>query len=125
MLLSGLPNGEWHDLNVFRKVRGSREIGVAVYEDAADDEYGIVRRRYLLRAARHLSFPVRTRNEVVARLRTSGARAHVGKVDVKRISELHAVVAAGDVRHVEDERPFGEVEPADGKEGVVVHADGH
>jgi hypothetical protein len=44
MLLAGLPNGEWHDLNLFLKVRGSREIGVAVYEDAADDEYRIVRR---------------------------------------------------------------------------------
>jgi hypothetical protein len=39
MLLAGLPNGEWHDLNLFRKVIGSWEIGVAVYEDSADDEY--------------------------------------------------------------------------------------
>ena len=37
------------------------------------------------------------RNEVFALLRTSGARADVREVDVKRISELHAVVAAGEV----------------------------
>jgi hypothetical protein len=39
MLLAGLPNGEWHYLNLLRKVIGGREIGLAVYEDAADDEY--------------------------------------------------------------------------------------
>lgn len=71
---------------------------------AADDEHRIGRRRYLLRAARHLSFPARTTNEVVALLRISGARADVCEVD--------------DARHVEDERPVGEVEPADSAEGV-------
>ena len=39
MLVAGLPNGEWQELNVLRKVIGGREIGVAVYEDAADKEY--------------------------------------------------------------------------------------
>lgn len=79
MFLAGLPNGEWHDLNLLRKVIGGREIGVAVYEDAADDEHRIGRRRYLLRAA-------------------------LGEVDVKRIIELQTVEATGEARHVCKER---------------------
>ena len=64
-------------------------------------------------------------NEVVARLRAGGARADVGEVDVKRIGELHAVVAAGEVRHMQNLRSFTEVQPADRKERVVVHANSH
>ncbi len=83
-LLVGLPNGEWDDLNLFRKRVSGRKIAVAVYEDAADDEYRIVRRRNLLHPSRHLSFPARSRDEIVARLRTRGAVADVGENSVVR-----------------------------------------
>src|SRR5260370_35200788 len=93
MLLAGLPKGESHELNLLRKVIGRRKFAVAVYKDAADDEYRIVRRRNLLHPARHLSFPTRSRDEIVARLRTCGAFANVGENSVVRSSELHAVIA--------------------------------
>jgi hypothetical protein len=43
MLMAGSPNGEWRYLNLFREIIGGREIAVAIYENAADDEYRIVR----------------------------------------------------------------------------------
>ena len=114
MSMAGLPNGEWDDLNLFRKRVSGREIAVALDEHAADNEHRIVRRRYLRHspAARLLSS--RGRDEVVARLGARGAFADVGKIGVvRRIGELHAVVAAGHVRHVQDLRSFTEVQPAD------------
>lgn len=53
--------------NLLRKVTSSQEITVAVDEDAA--EHRVVRRGYLCHAARCLSFPAGTGDEVVARLR--------------------------------------------------------
>jgi hypothetical protein len=79
MSLAGSPNGEWHYLNLLRKVIGVRQIGVAVYEDAADDEYRIGRRRYLLHAARQLSFPIQASNEAYACVRARCARADIGE----------------------------------------------
>ena len=43
LLMAGSPNGEWRYLNLFRKIIGGREIAVAIYENAADDEYRIIR----------------------------------------------------------------------------------
>jgi hypothetical protein len=51
--------------------------------------------RYLLRAPRRLSFPVGTRDEVLARLCAGGARANISEVNVKPVGELHAVVSPG------------------------------
>src|SRR6266576_2046326 len=91
-LLVELPNGEWDDLNLFRKRVSGRKIAVAVYEDAANDEYRIVRRRNLFHLARRLPFPARSCDEIVARLRTCGAFADVGENSVVRSSELHVVI---------------------------------
>src|ERR1700689_831462 len=113
MLLAGLRNGKRDDLNLFRKSVSGREIAVALDEHAADNEYRIARRGHLLHSVRHGSLPVGTGNQVVAHLRAGGARPDVGEVDVKRVSELHTVVAAEKVRHVQYLRLFGEVEPAD------------
>src|SRR5690242_14510774 len=98
---------------------GSWKVAVTVYEDAPEHEHRVGRRSYLRHAAWYLSFPARTGNEVVTRLRAGGTRADIGEVDVKRVSELHAVVAAREVRHAQDLRSFGEVEPADGRERVA------
>jgi hypothetical protein len=43
MLMAGSQNAEWRYLNLFRKIIGGREIAVAIYENAADDKYRIVR----------------------------------------------------------------------------------
>lgn len=32
VLLAGLPNGEWHKLNLFRKMKGRRQVAVAAHE---------------------------------------------------------------------------------------------
>src|SRR5580700_10387219 len=109
MLLAELPNGEWHDLNLFRKVIGGWEIGVAVNEDTADDEYRIVRRRNLLHPARHLPFPTRSRDEIVARLRTCGAFADVVENGVVWSSELHAVITTRHRGHMQDLRSIPQV----------------
>ena len=92
--------------NLLRKCISGCEIAVAVYEDAADNEHRAVRRRYARRAARHLSLPAGTGDEVVARMRAGGARADIAEIDVKRASELHTVVAPGEVRHMQELRSF-------------------
>src|ERR1700680_481563 len=97
------------DLNLFRKRVSGRQVAVAVYEDAADDEYRIVRRRNLLHPARHLSFPTRSRDEIVARLRTCGACSDVGENSVVRSSELHAVIATRHLGHMQDLRSIPQV----------------
>jgi hypothetical protein len=48
VLLGGLPMGEWHDLNLFRKVKGGRKVAVAINKDAPDHEHRLVWRGYLL-----------------------------------------------------------------------------
>ena len=126
LLLVGLPAAKWCQLYMLRKGISRRQVAVAVYKDAAEDEYRIVRRGNPRHAARHFSFPTRPRDEIVARLRTRGARADVGKIRVfRRISELHAVVAFGEIRHMQDLRSFLEVQPADRNERIAVHAGRH
>ena len=116
----GLSVTEWCELYLLRKPVGGREIAVALDKYTADHEHRIVRRRNLRHSLRHGSFPAGPADEVVASLGSRGAFADVGKISVvRRISELHAVVAAGHVRHVQDLRPFGEVEPAADVEHVV------
>ena len=118
----GLLGGKWRELNLLRKIISGREVAIAVNEDSTNNEHRIVMRRYLLHTVWHLSFPAWPCNEIVARLCACLARADVREVDVKRVGELHAVVAAGEVGHVEDLRPAAQVEPADDKECIVVHA---
>jgi hypothetical protein len=125
-LPSGLPVTKWRQLYLFRKIIGSRQVAVVFHEHASEHEHRVVRRGYLRDAARHLSSPAGAAHDVVASLRARGAFANVGKIGVvRRISELHAVVAAVHVWNVQDLRPFGEIEPADRNERVVVHASRH
>src|SRR4029453_9749351 len=72
------------DLDLFRQRVSGRKVAVAVNEDAADDEYRISRRRNLRHPARYLSLPTRSRDEIVARFRTCGACADVGKNRIVR-----------------------------------------
>src|SRR5579862_308934 len=110
MLLAGLPNGEWHDLNLSRKVIGNWEIAVALDEHAADNERRIVRRRNLRHPLRQWSSPVGAAHEVFAGLGSRGAFAHVGKNGVVRqISELNTVIAAAHVRYMQNLRPLAQV----------------
>src|SRR5258708_2453692 len=102
-------NGEWDDVNLFRKRVSGRKIAVAVYEGAADDEYRIGRRRNLLHPARRLSLPTRARDDIVARVRTCGAFADVGEDGVVRSSELHAVIAIRHLGHIQDLRSIPQV----------------
>src|SRR5438132_3584494 len=97
------------DLNLFRERVSGRQVAVAVYEDAADDEHRIVRRRNLLHAARHLSFPTGARDQIVARLRTCGALADVGESSVVRSRELHAVIASRHVGYMQDLRSIPQI----------------
>src|SRR5215471_21017629 len=99
-----------------------REVAIAVDENATHNEHRIVLRRYPLHPGWHLSFPAGPCNEVVARLCARRARADIREVDVKRVGELYAVVAAGEVGHAEDLRLAAQVEPADHNECVSVHA---
>src|SRR5579884_118204 len=124
-MLAEFSATEGRELNLLCKVIGGREIAVAVDEHAPDYEDRIARRGYLLHAARHLSVPAGTGDQVIVGVCAGGARADVAEVDVEWIGELHAVIAAGEVGHVQDLRPVGEVKAADRKQGVVVHADGH
>jgi hypothetical protein len=111
---------EWCELYLLRKPVGGREITVALDKDTTDHEHRIVRRSNLCHSLRHGSFPTRPANEVIASCASRGACADVGKISaVRRISELHAVVPARHVRHVQHERAFGEVEPAADVEHVV------
>ena len=72
------------------------------------------------RHSRRLSFPTWPCNEIVACLRTCGARADIGEVGaVMWIGELHAVVTAIHVWNVQDLRPLGEIKPAADVEHVV------
>src|SRR5580658_5836705 len=105
-LLAGFANGKWDDLNLFRKCISGREVVVARNEHPPDDKHGIARRRNLSHSLRYRSLPTRTRDEVIARLGAGGPRADIGEVDVKWIGELHAVIAAGEVRHLQDSWPF-------------------
>src|SRR5215470_7113935 len=109
-------------MNLLRKIISGREVAIAVNENSTNNEHRIVLRRYLLHTVWHLSFPAGTCNEIVARLCACLARADIREVDVKRVGELHAVVAAGEVWHVEDLRSAAQVEPANHKECVVVHS---
>src|SRR5215469_5425848 len=91
------------------KVIGGREVAVTVYEHAPNNEYRIARRRYPLHSLRHRSLPTWPGDEVIARVRAGGPRADIGEVNVKRIGELHAVVAPEEIRHVQNLRSFMEV----------------
>ena len=67
--------------------------------------------------------PALPRNELVARLCACSSRADVGEISaVRPIGELHVVVTSGHVRHMQDLRSFTEVQPADHKERIAVHA---
>src|SRR6516165_11410896 len=103
MLLAGLPNGERHDLNLFRKRVRSREIAVALNEYATYNNHGIVRRGNLCHSPLHSSLPAGAADEEVAGISSRGAFADVGKISVlRRISELHAVIATSHVRYVQN-----------------------
>src|SRR5437588_11512627 len=116
----GVSVTEWCELYLLRKPVGGREIFVALDKDTTNNERHIVRRSNLCHGLRHGSFPGRPANEVIASLGSRGACADVGKISaVRRISELHAVVTASHVRHVQNLRPFGEVEQAADVEHVV------
>ncbi|HEU5375099.1 MAG TPA: hypothetical protein VFV38_06660 [Ktedonobacteraceae bacterium] len=120
VLLIGLPLIQWCELYLLRQPVCDLEIIVAFDKYKTHNEHGIVRRRNLRHSLRHASFPSRPANEVIASPGSRGAFADVGKISaVRRISELHAVVAASHVRHVQHVRPFGEVEPAADVEHVV------
>ena len=111
---------EWCELYLLRKPVGGREITVALDKYTTHNEHRIVRRRNLCHSLRHGSFPARSTHEVIASFGSRGACADVGKISaVRGISELHAVVTARHVRHVQNLRPFGEVEPATDVEHVV------
>src|SRR5579863_2732350 len=111
---------EWCELYLLGQPVGGREITVALDKDTTDNEYRLVRRSNLCHCLRHASFPARPAHEVIASLGSRGACADVGKIRaVRRISELHAVVPASHVRHMQNLRPFGEVEQAADVEYVV------
>ena len=80
MLLAGLPNVEWDDLNLFRKRVSGREVAIARNEHPTDNEHGIVRRRNLCHPLRHGSVPAGAAHEVVAGFGSRGAFADVGKL---------------------------------------------
>src|SRR5215467_5984687 len=109
-------------MNLLRKIISGREVAIAVNENSTNNEHRIVLRRYLLHTLWDLSFPAGPCKEIVARLCACLARADIREVHVKRVGELHAVVAAREVGHMEDLRLATQVEPADDKECVVVHA---
>ena len=120
VLVADLPAAQWGELDLLRKPVGGREITVALDTDTTHNEHRIVRRSNLCHSLRHGSFPALTAHEVIASLGSRGACADVGKISaVRRISELHAVVPASHVRHVQDLRLFGEVEQAADVEHVV------
>ena len=126
MLLAGLPNGERYDLNLFRKLVRSREIAVALNEYATYNNHGIVRRGNLCHSPLHGSLPAGAADEEVAGISSRGAFADVGKISVfRRISELHALIAPREIRHMQNPRSFTEVQPADRKERVVVYTPSH
>src|SRR5215472_10983017 len=101
--------GKRRELNLLRKIISSREVAVAVNENSTKNEHRIVLRRYLPHTVWDLSIPARPCNEMAARLCACRAGADVREVDVKRIGELHTVVAAGEVEHVKDLRPAAQV----------------
>ena len=102
------------------KLVGGREITVALDKDATDNERRVVWRSNLCHTLRHASFPARPAYEVSASPGSPSACADIGKIRAVRwISELHAVVPARHVRHVQHVRPFGEVEYAAGVEYIV------
>src|SRR5579863_4093991 len=109
----GVSVTKWCELYLLRKPVGGRQITVVLDKDTTDNESRIVRRSNLCHSLRHGSLPARPAHEVIASRGSRGAFADVGKIRaVRRISELHAVVTAGHVRHVQNLRPFGEVEQA-------------
>src|SRR5262249_5740025 len=115
----GFSVTEWCELYLLRQPVGGREITVARDQYTTDHEHRSVRRSNLCHSLRHGSFPARPANEVIASPGARGAFADVGKISaVRRISELHAVVTARHVWHVQNLRPFGEVEPAADAEQV-------
>jgi len=59
VLLAGLPNGEWHDLNLSRKVIGGREVAISFHEHSSDEQDQVARRDYLCHPW-HYPFPVPT-----------------------------------------------------------------
>src|SRR6266550_1822213 len=104
----GVSVTEWCELDLLRQPVGDREITVALDKDTTDNEHRLVRRSNLCPSLRHGSFPARPAHEVIASLGSRGACADVGKISaVRRISELHAVVTASHVRHVQNLRPVG------------------
>src|SRR5207248_6134866 len=120
VLVAGLPAAQWGDLDLLRQPIGGREITVALHKYTTDNEHRIVRRSNLCHSLRHGSFPARPAQEVLASLGSRGAFADVGKISaIRGISELHAVVAARHVRHVQNLRLFSEVEHAADVEYVV------
>lgn len=71
----------------------------------------------------HGARPSGRHDEPVARFRSRGPAAHVGKVVGPDVDELEDVVRPVGVGDVQPDRPAGEVELCDGVDGVVV--DGH
>jgi hypothetical protein len=114
VLVVGVPNGEWHDLNLFRKRIRRREIAVALNQHATYNNHGIVRRGNLCHSPLHRSLPAGAADEEVDGINSCGAFADVSKISVfRRISELHAVIAPGEIRHMLNLRSFTEVQPAE------------
>jgi len=102
--------------NLLRKVIGSREVALALDEYAPDNEHGIVWRRNLCCPLRHGSFPAGATDKEVAGLGSCGGFADVGKIRVvRRISELHAVVAPGEWEHFAEWKKIND----EGEEGRV------
>jgi hypothetical protein len=66
MLLVGLPNGKWNDLNLSRKAVRGREVTVALNQHAPDNQHRIAWRKNLRHSPRHGSLPAGAHNDVVA-----------------------------------------------------------
>jgi hypothetical protein len=64
VLLAGLPNGKWHDLNLFREVIGGCEVAISFHEHSSDEQNQVARRDYLCHPLWHYSFPVRTADQI-------------------------------------------------------------
>src|SRR5262249_18397561 len=120
-----MPLAHRCELYLRGKIVGRWKIAVVLNEHAANDKHRVVRRGYWRHAIGYLSIPAGAADEVVSSLGSGGAFADVGKIRVvRRIGELHAVVATGHLWHMQDQRSFSQVEPAEDVECVMVDATG-
>ena len=104
-------------LNLVRGVQIGRILHISAPEYCRPRRRG---RRQRLYALGQRPLPIGSNDRVVSRFGSGGARTDIGEIVAHEVSNLHRVIAIGDLRHGEDDRFVLEIDPGAGIKRVIV-----